>query len=394
MDMTCPFCSVKLEAHGWCIPGTWSFADASCPRCGREFFCELPVGLARKRRHVIDKSSGRAWGPEAPVYEATYSKRVDHHVGIRAEVRQEAQEVVLLNCIDWLYGHSLLKLLNAQRHLDATAAKALILLIPENLRWLVPDEIAQVWTITQSPREALIWNEGLAKEIERLASPFEAIWQSRALSHPDPSRIEVSRFSSLAPFQASTWARSRPAITFIWRDDRHWSSPRGIGRLINAFLYRLHEPWSSRYLLARQERAVRDLFKLIRERFDSVDLAVIGYGANPPGIDHCRVSVSPSPSSELELEWCRRYAASHVVVGVHGSNMLLPSVHAGAVVELIPNERWGNMVQDIIPTRTGAREAIYCYRHLPLRSSATDVAECIYALIRDHDYMMDEFAQG
>ena len=64
-----------------------------------------------------------------------------------------------------------------------------------------------------------------------------------------------------------------------------------------------------------------------------------------------------------ERGWCERYAASHVVVGVHGSNMLLPSAHAGGVVELIGPERWGNFTQDVLFRDAGdCRETLFRYR--------------------------------
>lgn len=39
-------------------------------------------------------------------------------VTVRVEQFRDVRKVVLLNCLDRLYGHTLLKLLNAQRHLE------------------------------------------------------------------------------------------------------------------------------------------------------------------------------------------------------------------------------------------------------------------------------------
>jgi len=80
----------------------------------------------------------------------------------------------------------------------------------------------------------------------------------------------------------------------------------------------------------------------------------------------------PAPDEASEREWCERYAASHVAVGVHGSNMLLPSAHAGAVVELLGAERWGNFAQGILFRDAGdCRETFFRYRfvHDTIRSA-------------------------
>jgi hypothetical protein len=76
----------------------------------------------------------------------------------------------------------------------------------------------------------------------------------------------------------------------------------------------------------------------------------------------------------LERNWCRMYSASHLVIGVHGSNMLIPSGLAGAVIDLIPDERWGNIMQDILFQRGDQRGTLYRYRFLPLQASAETVA--------------------
>ena len=391
VSFSCPICSSALESVGWCISGTWSFADLACPNCSRQFFGELPVGLARKRQHLIDKESGEAWGPEAGFYSSTYARRVDKCVDIEVEIMEHVSDALILNCVDWLYGHSLLKLLNAQRHLDEAPGHGLIVMVPRHLRWLVPDGVAQVWTVDISPSEALNWNEGFANEVERLSKRFQRVWLSRALSHPHPSQVEISRFTRVSPFDVSKWTEVVPTITFVWRDDRTWPRPVGIDRFINSVLYRLNQNWSSRFLCFKQERAVNKLFNLLIGKLEAVEFSVVGLATSSPTVVGCDKSISPTPSPKLEREWCERYARSHVVIGVHGSNMLLPSAHAGAVVELLPRERWGNFMQDLIPLRNDARAAIYCYRNLSFSAPIEEVAECVHALVRDHDYQLDEF---
>ncbi len=52
-----------------------------------------------------------------------------------------------------------------------------------------------------------------------------------------------------------------------------------------------------------------------------------------------------------------------LVIGVHGSNMLLPTAHAGSLVELIGPERWGNFTQDVLFREAGdCRETFFRYR--------------------------------
>ena len=349
------------------------------------------MGLARKRQHLIQKETGHAWGPDAEFYSFSYLRRVEEQVRIEIEMREQATDIVILNCIDWLYGHSLLKLLNAQTHLDAADGNGLVVLVPERLRWLVPDGVAEVWSITLTQRDGLRWNDWIGQELKRQASRFDRVWLSGAVSHPHPSNVQLSRFSRVAPFDISKWDELPPTVTFIWREDRTWPPPKGVSRFVNALLYRLRVSWSERYSISRQRRAVTRLYRMLREVVEGVNVSVVGFGDSAPEIAGCYVSVSSSPSPRLEKEWCERYAQSQVVVGVHGSNMLLPSGHSGSVVELVPNDRWPNFMQDILPTRTDAREAVYCNRFLPLGTPFQEIATCIETLIRNHEYMRSEF---
>lgn len=78
-----------------------------------------------------------------------------------------------------------------------------------------------------------------------------------------------------------------------------------------------------------------------------------------------------------------RYASSHIVVGVHGSNMLLPTAHAGGLVELIGPERWGNFRQDVLFRETGdRREMFFRYRFLPTSTLPLELARLIILLLR------------
>jgi hypothetical protein len=55
-----------------------------------------------------------------------------------------------------------------------------------------------------------------------------------------------------------------------------------------------------------------------------------------------------------ESHWLDEYRRCRVVVGIHGANLLLPSLLAGAVVELLPTRRLRNITQDLNIPRESA----------------------------------------
>ena len=372
-DHECPYCRVRLDVKGWHVPGMRNLADLLCPDCGRAFYGDLAAGQALYTPMLLEKATGAVHdrhgvGWFADWLSDSYARRAEEAVPFDVQERRAiTRPVVLLNCLDTLYGHSLLKLLNAQYYLDRRADSDLVVMVPSALAWMVPDGAAQVWSVGLPLRRGVEWNEWLAREIRRRVEAFGRASLSHALSHPRSDEYDVERFTRVKPFPLDEWdARLvRPAVTFIWRDDRPWRAPTGAppptGR---EWLGRLMTPRPRPG--GRQSELVSELAEALRRDLPALDFAVAGLsegggsGTLPGWVGDLRRTALDDVA---ERGWCERYAASHVVVGVHGSNMLLPSAHAGGVVELIGPERWGNFAQDVLfRGAADCRETLFRYR--------------------------------
>ncbi|HEX7318048.1 MAG TPA: hypothetical protein VF297_29355 [Pyrinomonadaceae bacterium] len=369
-DHECPHCRARLRVRGWHMPGMRNLADLLCERCGREFYGDLAAGQALYTPMLLEKATGAvhdAHGVEwfAGWLRDSYAQRTDEPLPFDVHERREVtRPVVLLNCLDTLYGHSLLKLLNAQYYLDR-ADVDLVLMVPSLLAWMVPDGVAQVWSVGLPLRRGMEWNEWLAREIRRRVEAFERVSLGHALSHPRPDEFDIERFTRVKPFPLDEWdARpARPTVTFIWRDDRPWRA--SADEATSTGRERLRRLITTESKPREQSELVSELAEALRRDLPALDFAVAGLAAGGRGAlpewvgDLRRLSLD----GDAERGWCERYAASHVVVGVHGSNMLLPSAHAGGVVELIGPERWGNFTQDILFRDAGdCRETLFRYR--------------------------------
>jgi hypothetical protein len=95
-------------------------------------------------------------------------------------------------------------------------------------------------------------------------------------------------------------------------------------------------------------------------------------------------SRSTSINEDKELEWCRIYAHSHVVIGFHGSNMLLPTAFAAGCIEVLPEDRLGNFLQDI-SVRYNDRRQSFFYRFVDQYAKPSAVAAKAISMIRDYD---------
>lgn len=388
-DHTCPYCRVRLEVKGWHIPGMRNLADPKCPQCGREFYGDLPAGhglyypmLLEQATGIVHDEHGVSWF--ANWLRDSYANRVKSPVEFIVEDFRPLKQPILLNCLDTLYGHCLLKLLNAQYYLDHHPDLDLIVLIPRFLRWMVPEDVAAIWTVDLPLRRGIEWNDWLAVEIKRRIEPLKACWLSVAFSHPHPEDYDIERFTRVRPFPVEQWDKrlTRPVVTFIWREDRVWQDESRYGHLPRLAQRLKRKLGLTQYPLNEQKRRVVTLAEALRQAFPKLDFAVAGLG-RPGGLPNWMADLRTLEINEhVEKAWCERYAQSHVVIGVHGSNMLLPSAHAGSVVELVPAKCWGNLIQDILVTTRDLREIMYRHKFLPLDTSVTVVAEVTASSLR------------
>lgn len=388
----CPNCHSTLTATDFLIPGMRNLADFQCPQCKSEFFGDLPAGQGLYTPILLDKKSDAIYdyydvGWFSGWLTDSYVNRTSEPLGF--EVRKLSKvrnKVILLNCLDALYGHSLLKLLNAQYYIDRQSDFSLIVMLPSFLEWMLPDGVAEAWIVDLPLRRGTGWNDWLAGEIGERLKSFLEVYLSVAFSHPHAEDFDIERFTRVAPFPLENFGgrSDQPVITFIWREDRLWETTDGANAGLFEKFKRRHK--DSQKQTDEQARRVVKFAESLRGEFPQLDFAVAGIGqtANlPDWISDLRLT---NLDTETERLWCERYAKSHLVVGVHGSNMLLPSAHAGGVIELIGEERQGNYLQDILFRSGDAREIMFLYRFAPHSTTPENLARLASTMLRYEDF--------
>ena len=368
----CPYCGVRLVALGWWTPGMRTLAELTCPSCDRDFYGDLASGFGLLYPMLLERETGTVHDPFGVPWFAdwlreSYAARTARAPRVVVEERRPIGRPVVLDCLDGLYGHSLLKLLNAQYYLDRHPELDLVVLVPRALRWLVPEEAAEVWTLDEPLERGRDWSDGLAESLHERLDGFAEAFLSLALPHPNPDEYDIERFTGVArrPLTRGVPPAEPCSVTFVWREDRAWAAAASA---------------SSRFRRgSSQTDQVRELAERLQSLLGDVRFTVAGLGRQgdlPSSIDDLR---SGDPDPDLERAWCERYAESDAVVGVHGSNLLLPSAYAATVFELVPPDRVQNIPQALLVPTTDSRDALLRFRFLPISSTPLDVAETVAA---------------
>lgn len=383
---TCPKCEQEVKLNKIVWQGIHVGVESQCKICNRTFFQDLRVGHSMYFPYSVDLQNFELFGSELAKWNGSYLQTSLRHpnkksIGFKKVMYKNNSKVIILNCIDFLYGHSLLKLLNAERHLKDDSKYGLIVIVPKFLEWMVPKGIAEKWVFDLSLKDGLEYfiefNNIINEEIKR----FSHVYLSQAYSHPKD--VDITKFTGI---EKHNFQKKDFRITFIWREERFWIN--------NSFLEKINLKICiatfKNFLLYCQKRRVLKLFSTMRIHFPNAKFTVAGFGDYhkfPSWID-CHIK--NSFNADIEKNLCTIYSDSRIVIGIHGSNMLLPSAHAGMTMDLMPSYKWGNFAQDIIYQEDDSRISSYRYRYIPLNIN-------LYLLSKIISYMIfarDDFMQN
>jgi hypothetical protein len=323
----CPRCERALDVRRLRLPGWRILVDGDCGGCGHRYLQDLPSGHGLVYPATLDLDTGETIDPAGAVWFADALRRIWEEpdpgpVRFEAEIRRETREATLLDCLDPVWGHSLLKLLNVQRELRS--GRDVIALVPSSLRHLVPDGVAEVWTVDEPSRRLGEWLVELERRLARELERFDSCGLSPAFPHPHPSTYDLDAL--VVPFPPERIAE--PQIVLCLRDDRLWGADADAE---GANLARLRDRVAATH--------------------PGAAIVAIGVGGATPLPGDVTDLRSAAPDSGTERRWIALLRAADVAIGVHGSHLLLPSGLAQVIVELAPRGRWGNVLQATLPGR-------------------------------------------
>ena len=386
----CPQCGGKdIRVADILYPNLHVLADCVCHSCAFTFYHDVPVGHALYYPAVIGKETKQLYGKEINGWFhksllQSYLHPTGKKVSVQKKVYRECKEVIVLNCLDYLYGHVLLKLFNAQHYIDTFPELGLIIIIPKSMEWLVPEGAAEIWSVDIKLRDMREWFTELHECIKNELTRFAKVYLSLAFSHPDFARIDIQRFTKVHPFKLENFSATPPVITFIAREDRLWFSSRFEDYLdIIATKFTIFSI-IKKSLVAKQNRKIKHFCAIMQSVIPGVTINVLGIGEKRNLPDSVHDLRETKMNEVMETEWCNVYAKSNIVIGVHGSNMLLPTALAAGFIEILPESRYQNFLQDISASHQGI-EAHFLYRFIYEFATPKQLANMAISMLQKYE---------
>jgi hypothetical protein len=359
-DARCPGDGMYLNATRIVIPGMRCLAEASCPSCGVIYYVDMPVGHAIRSPITLNMKTGEVYDSRNIVWFSSLLKNSFENKVVADIVPVIhsfffSERIVIINCLDFLYGHSLLKLLNVQRYLDNFPDIGCCVLVPSQLLHLVPEGVAEIWELPVPVQDGWKWYNSLQRWIDTQLNSRRECFLSRAYPHPSNRLYNLNRFIRNLPDISNEIDGRHPVILFSYREDRLWGRDQ-----------------------SHQQRNLQKLYDRLGSIFPEMALVIAGFGremvvlANGPRLIDLRYD---SFDKERDLLWMAYMQKADCVIGIHGSNMLLPSGLAKSTVELVPRSRLGNTVQDFLFSSSDCdpRDSLLFYRMMYGNDNLSDI---------------------
>jgi hypothetical protein len=362
-----------------------------CSGCGRRFWSDFEYGAGALSPLQIDARSGEARRINGPRWYAdmtmrAYSERVSEPRSISVLGDTSIRTGLLLNCLNPWWGDtaSLILRTNILKNLNVP----IVVLTTKDAAWLIPDYVSQAWIVDMSVSGTAVWNDHLAHAVKDLTRNFDDLRVPPVFQPASLRREEVAALMSVEPFDRERWMSLEPTFGFAWRSDRCWAPPRTLP-------FPVPGRWRSK--LERFRSDERSQLNQMVQCFESVKRAVprarfICFGlvakgkprqALPPWIQDQRVDKVGATENRA---WCQAAAKCHVLVGVLGSHMTLPSFHAGSIIDLVPTHMAKLVLTDIGVVSNDPREAIFLYRLLSTSTTPLDLAATIVSIYANAPY--------
>ena len=402
----CPVCETDNVPGRIRFAGAVTLAEAICPACQTTYlqtlpngqFNRFPVTISTDDKHIRVAERGR-WLVDLvkncradSANTGSFSYAVSPGYGVAV-----SSEIILLFCLDACYGHALMMLFNAQRYHEQSQTvpnRPIIAVVPRSLVWLVPDYVAETWVV-DGPLSALKQNvAGFDTFVDEQLTRFETVWFSRAHIHFDHRTTRFADFTRTQKFDLNQFDQGVVRyVTFVLREDRLWLR-YGWERLLHRLCGRTGLlPKTRAFWVGWQVRRYRQLAHYLQRKTPIIQIAVTGLTANEStGFGHAvddQRQAAPLSTGQ-ELAWCALYARSHVVVGIHGSGMLLPTSLAAGFVSLLPPDKLPHYAEDILLAHDNPIHQTLLGRFLPTNASPRQVAALITSMLTEFPVWLAE----
>jgi hypothetical protein len=341
----CPECQGNLIANDFYIFGWRNLAKGVCGSCKKEFVFDMPAGHGICYTTFLESKGNKSYFKEGNSWftdkfaEKWFEKNQEKIIFNYVKNNKKHEKAIVVNCLDFCYGHSLIKLFSATYYLKNNYQQEydIVILAPKNLLYLMPQE-ADVVIISQLPFSKM---KEFYVDIDGQLKDFFANYSQVCIS-PTPPHLYAKNYDlKLMNLPDPDYSQPIKNVCFAYRKDRFWGlSPRC------------------------QKKRIERLFSAIKNKYPDLSFFLVGEKDDLKFSQFIIDKRTEKISQETEKEW-NKILSGALVVGLHGSNIMIASALAKYVIELMSESRYDNSVQaSLISGKMDSFQLLHKFRYV------------------------------
>ncbi len=400
ITVTCQMCkSDTITIKKILFHGVHTLVDCLCQNCGFDFYQTLPIGhdltfpiqFSPDGKKSFYHPKAKAWLAQPLI--TSVAKELGVKAEISLHVNKTTSDVIVVNILDNCFGHVFTKVWNAYTLIKSHPNWGIVVICPAQCAWMLPVDIAESWIVHLPLNKLNQKIEGLDEFVKLQFKRFNKITLSHTYTHLDHHRyINLEEVLKTPRFDLTKFSESDPHITFIWREDRFWHNSHLMDLLfMGSVKFKIQSVFKPIFVY-RQLYLITKSARIIAKQFPKAIISIAGLGKTGTfnqQIFDCRVKeITP----EIEIQWNMLFSKSHLVIGVHGSNMLIPSGLSAGFINLVPRYKIDHVTEDTILPYSN-RILQFLGRHLDEYSTPLLVALHASSILKQFPYIFNNTNQ-
>jgi len=308
-------------------------ADIECTCCEEEYYQTLPFEFSQQPKLSFLKKYGKVkYEPVEETRALSLLQTIQHEPDVSLEIIQmkSATRALLLNCLFEEEVEVLSKLISSTHYLSGHENLALVVLIKEELAYLVPEDTPEIWKVRSEAASSKPLNEWISSELPRFEKLYLPSLDDKAKTYD----ISWERFFKVRPFRSAV--PEGPAIvTFFCHPSQFWHSNKW-----EKLLFQLSVKWHIQPFLKPyfEKRQLRKFWKLADKlgRLRPTEFFVIGFGKARASSLFQDERVEEEKTG-IYQNWIQLLAKTSITIGVFG-NKLPAKILSSHCLELYAEE--------------------------------------------------------
>jgi hypothetical protein len=376
----CPVCQTGTPAAALVFQGIHVLTSCTCSSCNATFYHTLPSGhdtlypiaFTIDKQTAVYSQKAMQWLAK-PLLESMDTPLNNIRISKVIKIKEIGKKAIIINCLDTCFGHVFTKLCNSTICKQEFPDYHVIALVPATMSWLLPDLLDEAWLV-EAPLAFLNKNltnvdDFVKNELKR----FDEVHLHSTSIYVDMERVDFYDYLKNHPFALENFSKTPYTVTFITREDRFWHRWKVEEMFFLACSKYKLLPYFRWYFCYRQNRLIGQASKQIMSIIKDIRFHVAGLGKTGNLENNIQDSRKETLSEKDEQDWMSLYARSHIVIGVHGSNMIIPSILAAGFIEILPEYKIDHLGEDTMKQYNNRLTQFLC-RHIAGRASPHVVA--------------------